>query len=176
MITQEYLKECLSYDPETGLFTWLPDRPESHFSHKCGYAIWLKNHAGKKAGCLNGKGYYHIGILGKRYPSHRLAWVIVHGCWPDQIDHINGDRKDNRLCNLRAVDVTENQKNASVRLDNKTGVTGVGLHSSGKYHAYIRHNGRHKHIGLFDTLESAALARKQAEKEYGYHKNHGRQK
>lgn len=174
-INQEYLNSCLNYDAETGVLTWLKDRPESHFDYTCGYAMWVKDHAGKRAGCINGHGYLHIGIKGKRYKAHRLIWMMVHNEWPDQIDHINGNKLDNRLCNLRNVDAANNLRNTAIRKDNKSGVVGVNFHkTSGKWVSYIRVNGKHKHLGTFEDKSQAIEERKKAEKLYGFHENHGR--
>ena len=102
MITQKRLKELLHYDPDTGIFTWLADG-------KC------KRKAGDTAGTLDSSnGYIRIRIDKRSYVAHRLAWLYMHGSWPDELlDHINRDRADNRAVNLRQVNYTYNAYNCS---------------------------------------------------------------
>ena len=97
-LTQEVLKEHLSYDPNTGIFT---RRHSFRFFN-----------AGDIAGFSNGKkNYTRIKLLGDRFLAHRLAWLYVYGTWPEnQIDHINCDKTDNRICNLRVVNQFENMQ------------------------------------------------------------------
>jgi len=162
-ITQGELKELLDYNPDTGVFTI-----------KKKYA---KNViVGKVVGTGNGKGYLRISLINRRYLSHRLAWLYVHGEWPDdQIDHINHDRSDNRIENLRCVSNSGNQKNATITKRNRSGVVGVHWNkSSRKWHAQIKNEGVYDYLGLFDSLDDARKARKRAEKKYGYHQNHGK--
>ncbi len=98
----ETLRQVLSYDPETGALTWLVD-PGNQLS------------AGAPAGCQNGKGYVQVQLSGRRLKAHRLAWYLHHGTDPGplQVDHINRDRSDNRICNLRLVDAKGNRANSS---------------------------------------------------------------
>lgn len=154
MLTQERLKELLDYDPGTGVFSWIVDRGGTA-------------KAGSVAGRLNGNTYLQIMVDGKRYCAHRLAWLYVHGEFPpDQLDHINRIRTDNRISNLRPATGTENNQNCSKRSDNTSGVIGVGWHKKcGKWVAHIRLNGRRKHLGLYDTIEEAAAARASAKAE-----------
>jgi HNH endonuclease len=105
VITQDQLKQRLRYDPDTGVFTWLNG--------------WRK---GKPAGCKDAWGYLQIRIsvkgIKKDYKAHRLVWLYLSGEWPpEEIDHINGDRSDNRLCNLRAATSSQNGMNSSTKLD-----------------------------------------------------------
>lgn len=154
MLTQERLKELLSYDPDTGLFTWLVNRSPA----KKGYF----------AGHLKKDGYIYIGIDKKQYLAHRLVFLYTYGEFPSkQVDHINRIKNDNRLFNLRLVTNQENQHNSSLSKLNKTGVTGVVLHkASGKYQADIKVKNRTVYLGLYETLEEAKKARENAKRIY----------
>lgn len=155
--TVDRLKELLVYDPDTGIFT----RRCDHGRHDC-----FKK--GQKAGTLSAKnGYILIGIDLKQYMAHRLAWLYVYGNWPSKwIDHINGDRADNRVVNLRDVDKQENQANSRKYRSNSSGKKGVCWHKQHKkFRAYIAPNRRQKHLGLFDTAEEAHAAYVEAAKQ-----------
>lgn len=155
MITQEQLRERLSYDPDTGVFTWLR-RPENSRDDK----RWNTSFAGTIAGRTNGKGYRQIGIGDRRYHAHRLAWLYVHGIWPsDHVDHIDGNKLNNAIANLREATHTQNQYNCGRRRDNASGHKGVCWHRQRcKWQAQIRVNRRHIHLGLYDCPDAAAAA------------------
>ncbi len=181
MITQKYLKECLQYDSETGLFLWNLDRPKRHFKDSRSHLAWKNNCSGKPAGGRDSKGYIIIGISiegFKAHRAHRLAWLYVYGEWPKKaMDHINGLKSDNRISNLRLVSHRENSMNISIGSKNTSGAIGVSWHSIGKkWRAHIKINGVYKHLGLLSDFEEALKARKEAEKEFGFHPNHGREK
>ncbi len=146
-ITPQRLRNLLSYDATTGQFTWLVQR-----------SIRVK--IGCAAGNLNrGDGYWYIQVDYRSYPAHRLAWLYVHGEWPkEHIDHIDGDRINNRLNNLRDVSRSvnlQNRKRASVH--NKTGYLGVSPFKT-KFMANIRLAGKRTYLGLFATPEIAYAA------------------
>ena len=164
MITQERLKEPLHYNPDTGIFTWIkPNKRRPDL-------------IGKPAGWDNMAGYLKITIDYKQYFAHRLAWMYINGEWPkDQIDHINHNRSDNRIDNIRSVSENINHKNKSMPITNKTGAVGIDLHKpNGKWRAGIRVDGRHISLGHFKTKSEAAKARRDADKKYGFHANHGK--
>jgi hypothetical protein len=117
----------------------------------------------------SGTGYLYGGYRGKVIPAHRVMWALVHGRWPSEIDHLNGVRDDNRLCNLREVTRQENTKNKARSRNNSSGVTGVD-YSQGKWRAKLAR----RHLGYFATLDEAVAARKAAEAAHDYHPNHGR--
>ena len=118
-ITAAFLRECFDYNPDTGEVIWRK-RPSHHFPLRHHQRAWNFRWAGKPAGFTNkGTGYRHVRIDvdgPKVFLMHRLIWLMVSGDWPkNQIDHINRDRADNRLSNLRDVPRQENLKNRSQR-------------------------------------------------------------
>lgn len=169
----EYVRECLDYDPETGVLTW-KQRPVSHFEgsptraaeHLC--AIWNARYAGAPAGSVYVVGYLVVKVDDRPYLAHRLAWTLVTGAWPtQQIDHINRVRHDNRWVNLREVTHSENNQNQRMSRSNTSGHTGVYWHAlTSKWRASIGLNNRQIHIGLFETLEEAVAARTAAKLKY----------
>ena len=146
MITQELLKEFLHYDPETGIFTWLKT-----VSRSC---------IGQIAGTIVPKGYRRIGLNKKPYAAHRLAFFYMIGSFPpDQIDHINGIKDDNRWVNLREATCYQNMHNQGKQIINKSGYKGVFWHKRDKkWHAKINHMNRKIYLGGFDTPEIAHKA------------------
>lgn len=167
--SQEELNELLRYDAETGRLFW-KERSASLFQTKRAANIWNAQYPGKEAfTAYNAYGYREGRIFNGLHRAHRIIWAMHFGNASDDIDHINGDRSDNRLSNLRAVTRSENRRNCAVRSDNSTGVTGVKKRKYG-WQAYI---GTHT-IGNFKTFEDAVVARKAAEAEFGFHPNHGR--
>lgn len=164
MLTHERLKELYSYNEITGLFTRLKT------SGGC--------KEGSIAGTINQNGYCHISIDNKHYLAHRLVWLYIYGHFPNNlIDHINHNKSDNRLCNLREVTKSENERNATRSKANKSGVTGVSWQKRDKrWQAYIHAEGKEIHLGNFKCFQEAVSARKQAEAKYGFHKNHGAEK
>jgi hypothetical protein len=107
--------------------------------------------------------------------AHRVAWALHNNSWPDLcIDHIDGDRSNNRASNLRVVTAEDNQKNVKQRVDNTSGMKGVDFKAAtGLWRARIVNQGRRVNLGTYVDLNDAIRARKHAEREYGYHPNHG---
>jgi hypothetical protein len=171
MLTAEYVRSRLSYNPENGELRWWSK--EVVTPHDKGFNT---KYAGKIAGYMVSRGYLGAQIDGKPYLLHRLAWLITHGSWPDDgIDHINGDPSDNRLANLRDVDSTANNRNKILPNTNKSGVMGVNWEKKyTKWRAQIQVDGKGLHLGYFTNKEDAISARKEADIKYGFHKNHGR--
>lgn len=176
----DLLRQLLEYDPETGALTWRW-RDRAIFPNGRGYESWNSQYSGKRAddGPSNGMaGYRGVLIFNRRYSAHRVAWAVATGEWPaHQIDHINGDRRDNRLCNLRDVPQLENMRNTALHGRNKTGVSGVQKRpraGADKWRSYIYLEGKTICLGSFDSFEEAVAVRKEAEKLYGYHPNNGR--
>lgn len=161
-LTQDFLKSVLDYNETTGVFTW-----------KCGNSHTKE---GDIAETILNKGYLGICINQKRYPAHHLAWLYVYGKFPDkQLDHINHIKTDNRIANLREVSNRENHQNMPIQQNNTSGNTSVYyIKSSKRWKASIKINGKDIHLGVFPTKEEAISARRNAEKNYKFHINHGR--
>ena len=159
-LSAEFVREVLDYDPETGIFTWRWRNDQAK--------PWNARYAGTVAGNLSINGYIVLRINQRPYQAHRLAWLHVHGVWPtNEIDHINGDRADNRANNLREATNQENQRNSGLQRNNSTGVVGVHWYKrSQKYQAHIKVDGKRIFLGYFSTLEEAATARAAAEIKY----------
>lgn len=174
MLTQEIVRELLEYDPETGLLRW-KRRDRKYFPTWQSSQCWNAAFAGKEAfTSLDSQGYRVGAIFNKAQKSHRIIWLMIHGHSPEQVDHINGIRNDNRLENLREVDHQENHRNVGIQKNSRTGVTGVGwLNREKRYRAKIMVNRKEIVLGYFKNFDDAVLARKEAEKEYGFHENHG---
>lgn len=142
MLTHERLLEVLDYDPETGVLTWRVSRGTAR--------------RGSAASHVGAEGYLRVRVDGRLYSGHRLVWLHVHGVWPDQIDHINGVRTDNRICNLREVTPAQNMQNKGQYRSNRSGCRGVSWHKkSGKWVAQITVDGKKHHLGLRSSLEDA---------------------
>tara|TARA_R110002126_G_scaffold287550_1_gene440438 strand:+ start:393 stop:920 length:528 start_codon:yes stop_codon:yes gene_type:complete len=171
ILTQARLKETIHYNPESGVFTWLTRPGDTH-----GDKSFNGRNAGKTAGSLNkSTGYWIITVDSENYLAHRSAWMYIHGEWPeDQLDHINHERLDNRLINLREVTHLVNHMNKSEYKNNTSGVTGVSWNKRDeKWQAHIKTEGKHKNVGTFKVFEDAVLARQAAEVHHGFHANHG---
>lgn len=152
-ISKETLDKHFSYNPETGLFTRI-------------FAPCNRVKVGEIARCKSSEGYIHFRVNGCLYRAHRLAWLTMTGDWPSsQVDHINGDRADNRFCNLRLVNNSENQQNRRhARKDNTSSTfMGVGFRSiTGKWRARIQIDKKSVWLGYFESEREAAQAYKQA--------------
>ncbi|ALJ98907.1 endonuclease [Escherichia phage C119] len=135
---------------------------------------WNARYQGKEAGAIR-NGYLQTEINGKCYFCHRIMWEMINGRIPDGmcIDHLNHKRDDNRIENLRVVSHQDNCKNQSLRLKNKSGVSGVYWNKkANKWLAQISIKGKRKHVGFFLSISDAENAIKQARKENLYHENH----
>ena len=129
----------------------------------------------RRGGGVTTRRYKSVGLDGAEYQAHRLIWKYVHGEEPDYIDHINGDKHDNRIENLRNVDNAENLRNRAVSRNNNSGVMGVIWQKKiGRWVAYMHVKGKYKHIGCHTDFFEAVCARKSAERKHGFHINHGR--
>lgn len=171
IITPETLRELIDYDPLTGELTW-KRRDVSYFANRQSWKRWNNRFAGEPAMRAFDRGYRKGGVNSVQLSAHRVAWAIHYGKWPSmQIDHINGIRTDNRIENLRDVSQRENGLNTKLNSANTSGVMGVTwCKARQKWQAQIACI----MIGRFETFEEAVAARKAAEREQGYHPNHGR--
>jgi len=160
LLTQQRLKEVLNYNAESGVFTWKTGRPKAA--------------KGEVAGGFSDRGYLTICIDGVKHRAHRLAWLYVYGVYPDQIDHENHVRHDNRIINLIASDSYGNSRNKSKPSDNTSGVVGVSL-SNRINQKNVKWEVRvcGKFLGYFDNFFDAVCKRKSAERQFDFHPNHG---
>ena len=152
------LQEVFVYQPQTGVLSWR-------------VRMGARGIPGSKAGSGSAQGYQVVGVDGRRNLFvHRIAWAIHYGEWPaGEVDHINGDRSDNRIANLRDVATHQNHQNMrKARSDNKTGLLGVSPHK-GRFRAQIQADGRKRWIGEFDTAQAAYSAYVNAKRELHSH-------
>lgn len=153
------IRRLLSYDPETGIFTWKVKRRGRPYG-------WMP--AGTVAGSIYSDGYRLITINGERYKASRLAFVLMYGRWPrEEVDHRNGIRDDDRWSNLRRATRVQNQGNRIPQSNNRLGLKGVCYEADRKkYKAYIEMNGRSVNLGRFDTAKEAQAAYAAAAEKY----------
>jgi hypothetical protein len=141
MLTQAEVQFKLNYYPDTGIFTrkirtW-KSKPNDVVGSNCNK-------------------YIYVGCNGKQHYAHRLAWLYTYGYWPTVIDHINGDTKDNRLCNLREATISQNSHNSKKPKNNTSGIKGVYFHKkSQKWMARVHINYKCIYLGIFANIEDA---------------------
>ena len=149
MISPDELAKYIAYDPETGIFT---------FVHDCGYRNRIK--AGDTMGSVSKRGYITLSIYGVQYRAHRVAWAMMTGSWSKyEIDHKNGEKGDNRWCNLREATRSQNCQNARKYDSNTSGFKGVHRFDKTYWRATVSHDGKRHHIGLFRCPTAAYVAR-----------------
>lgn len=150
----DLIKSVIRYEPSTGKFFWLK---RTGGASKAGIEAFGTN---------DGRGYVRIGIFGHIYKAHRLAMFLSYGKFPDmEIDHINGNKSDNRLINLREVCRETNQQNCIYAYkNNSTGLLGVSQHKPGVWRARLCVEGKNKSLGLFSSPELAHEAYKTAKR------------
>ena len=154
ILTQSRLKELLNYNPDTGIFT----RKEPRRGVKVGSVL----------GSLHNCGYLFATVNREFFYLHRLAWIYMHGKHPiDMIDHINGDKTDNRIKNLRQASNSQNQQNSTTNKRNTSGVKGVSWYArDSKWYAYIQVKNKTLNLGTYFKIEDAISARHSAEVKY----------
>ncbi|MEI2684259.1 HNH endonuclease [Erwinia aphidicola] len=145
------MKSLLDFDPQTGVFTWKVTR--NHLSR-----------AGTVAGCNSSNGYIRIHILGRTYHAHRLAWIFQYNETSSlDIDHIDGNKKNNRIANLRLATRSQNNHNAPPNRKNTSGYRGVYFNKNAKkWMAMIIYKGERMYLGYHHTPELAAMAYQEA--------------
>lgn len=145
MITQQMIADCFEY--KDGLLYWKGiSHPNKQYLLK------------KPAGSIHKTGYRHITWLGKPQKAHRLIFMLHHGYMPPEVDHINGNRADNRIENLRAANRSENQCNRNILASNTSGHPGVSWHKKSKaWVVRVMKNGKSMMLGYFKDLELAGL-------------------
>lgn len=163
IITTERIHELLTYEPDTGFFRWLVTRRGKFKVYD----------PGDIAGNVCKDGYWRISLDNIPYLGHRLAWVMTHGYWPEEIDHIDRVKSNNRLSNLKSCNRKENMqnvvwadfhgKNGSFR-GNKTGLPRGVTKSTSGYTFRATH--RLKHLGLFKTPEEASMVFEEAKRKF----------
>lgn len=156
MLTQEELKRNLDFSPETGIFTWILSKKGTKIGDIAG---------------SNSRGYIRIRLNKKSYFSHRLAWLWVNGEFPKkQIDHIDKNKSNNRIINLREVSRSENACNVNPPANNTSGFKNVHLHKCGKYVVRIKRDSKTYNLGYYKTAEEANIiaieGRRNIHKEY----------
>lgn len=170
--TQAAIKAILDYDSETGILTWKSRMaecwpPGKLQMMKC--ITWNSQYAGSMAGTTTSK-YVNIQFMGRNLRAHRLAWIYIHGDEPfGDIDHINRNKKDNRIANLRIADRSQNMRNYLLAKNSTSGIRGVIWNKDCfRWEAHIKINKEMIHLGVFKDFEKAVKARYAAEIKYGF--------
>ena len=147
-ISVDYLRGVLSYNSSSGCLTWISTKPRS------------SKKPGDVAGYVDGSGYLKVKVCGELLLAHRVSYALHIGSFPDgYIDHVNGDKIDNRFCNLRVVNCSHSQVNRAVFKNNTSGYRGVTWNEAAKsWSARCAVNGKRIHIGYFNDAKSASLA------------------
>ena len=169
MITQQELKDIVSYCETTGVFVWKVHRNQFVKIGAIAGSIDT-THAGKK--------YLRININGQRYKAHHLAHLYVTGLLPvEQMDHEDGNGLNNSWANVSVSSAVGNARNHRLQANNNSGQAGVHWQTQdSKWISNIGINGSQKHLGIFANYIDAVIARLMAEYEYGYHFNHGQER
>lgn len=169
----DLLQKLFDYDRETGEFVWKKRDASMFIDSKISAETKAKRfntrYAGESATTNHSNGYKNVSVMEQKFiRAHRVAWAICYGAWPtDDVDHINGDRKDNRIVNLRLSTRSENLRNRKKFPRNKSGYVGVSFCKQREnWNARIGINGRYINLGYFNTKEEAAEARAEAEKKH----------
>ena len=174
-LSKSLVRDLLDYNPITGHLRWRT-RDRKWFSSDRAWRTFNTRFANKPAlTSTNTSGYFQGPFLGKHELAHRLIWVWMTGDIPDEIDHKDGVRTNNKWVNLRNVCRSTNAKNHARQRNSTTGFTGVGFSEEHqKYRARITFEGKRHHLGLFTTPKEAAKAYDLAKRSFGFHDNHGR--
>jgi hypothetical protein len=165
MTLEGYIRRNLEYNKVTGQLLWLTDRSG-------------KRKAGHEAGFIKtfhrGKKYRYVTVQGQKLLAHRVAYFLVQGVWPDNIDHDDGDGTNNVWSNLKNTDCSGNHKNMRMYNNNTSGESGVVLTKCGTFQVQVRYGGKNNYLGTFKTMDEARRVRDQAFTDYNYSANHGK--
>lgn len=183
----ELLRKLIEYNPDTGKLYWKERTPDLFTAthgkkmrtaeHSC--KQWNQRYAGREA-FTTVAATQHGALVGSLFSrlmlAHRVAFAVHHGRWPEaEVDHINGDRRDNRISNLREASRSDQVRNMPLSRVNKSGRVGVfWITRLSRWGASIQVRGVSHWLGYHDSFEAAVAAREAAEKEHGFHENHGR--
>lgn len=168
---KEYFKSLLDYDPVSGSFTW-KSRPKTCKSNNIFNSLFAGKKAGNVHGCKRSKTtYVAIKVCGKTYKAHRIAFIIMTGSAPEQVDHIDKNGMNNSWVNLRASDSKDNSRNLPMQTSNRSGFIGVNWHKAAKkwQARAVSREGKRVDLGRYDDINQAIAVRKQYEKEFGYY-------
>lgn len=178
--SQEVLRQLLRCDPDTGMLFWKERGPEwfadkdEKYTARRAANIFNRLYAGKEALTAIGiEGYKYGNLFGRKIYAHRAIYIILHGDFSGEVDHVNGNRSDNRASNLRAVSRLDNTRNKGLPEGHPTGTLGV-LWDRGRWKSTISLNNRSVYLGRFENFSDAVAARKAAEDKYNFHDNHGK--
>lgn len=159
-LSQEDLNRLLKYEPDNGKLFWLP---------RLDAKAWNNRYADKEASYTSKDGYQIITLFSKNYKAHRIVWSLSHGPIPKgfQIDHINRDKSDNRLCNLRLATAKDNNRNRPKSTRNTSGAKGVcWMKGRNKWRSRIIVDGKPKYLGFYDDFQQAVDAYEVAAEKY----------
>jgi hypothetical protein len=153
VLTAARLRKLFAYDPDTGVLTNLISRGKAR--------------VGAVAGTLQSMGYQQVSVYGRKFLGHRLAWLHFYGSWPNgNLDHVDRDPQNNRICNLRLANGAQNRANSRRPNNNSTGRKGVYLYRR-RWHAKINKDHEQRYLGSFDSIEAAAAYAAAAKQIFG---------
>lgn len=165
IIDAKLVSLLLRCDPETGKLFWLP-RSIEHFKGRPSFLRFNGTFANKEAfTATDSRGYKSGRIFDKTYHGHRVVWACCYGEWPDVVDHINGNRADNRLANLRNVNKAENARR-KFKGETTAGVSFCNRRK--KWRARVNFDYKESHLGYFATQQEAIAVREEANKNFGF--------
>jgi hypothetical protein len=173
--TQGDVKAAFDYreDNVGAVLIWRA-RPRDEFATENAWAVWNAKHAGTVAGWRAVNGYRYVRFAGKCRKVSRLVWLMHEGTVPDRIDHVSGDKADDRIGNLRDVTQAINSQNRARQRNNTSGTGGVHQSRSGRWVAQLNVGGKRKYLGSFADKSDAVLVREFAAAKAGFHQNHDR--
>lgn len=162
--SSELLRQLLRYEPETGKLYWKM-RPREMFVRDMSWRTWNTKNAGKEAfTAISAQGYRAGAVNGRMFAAHRVIFAMHYGFWPTEcVDHIDRDKSNNRIANLRAASYSENSRNRGKQANNTSGRKGVFWDKKlRRWLASIKHHQKQRNLGYYDDKESAYLAYKSA--------------